>query len=80
MKLFIYRVRKQWQKCLKNSSDVIFEPTKMPLVSFKRCIQVDFKTELPAITAKIEYYQANGKLPEEKQVKTEIDPTSEIED
>jgi hypothetical protein len=38
-----------------------------------------YKTELPAITAKIEYYQANGKLPEEKQVKTEIDPTSEID-
>jgi hypothetical protein len=40
--IHLYRVHKQkWQKILKDSSDVIFEPTKMPLVSFKRCIQVE---------------------------------------
>jgi len=32
-----YRVHKQKKhKCLKDSSNAIFEPTKMPLVSFKR--------------------------------------------
>ncbi len=40
---------------MKDSRDVIFEPTKMPLVSFKRCFQVDFQTALGLFVAFLIY-------------------------
>lgn len=38
-----------------------------------------YKHELPALTAKTDYYKANGRMPEETKVQTAIDPTSEID-